>query len=366
MLLFPQKNDKNTVKEKVFFVCSARQTVNTTLSEMLRTAGFSNVESIAQDLLVNSQFILPANASGVIIDIAHSADPQDVITKVQAMIPRDVWCCVVGDSDSITLAQSFSRQGIFYFNVNAQADELIAAATTGMSARSPRGTVCVSVLGCKGGVGNTQIAWKLAQQIVQRRSMPTLFIQGLAGSRDLDIFVGKKLLQDVVQVNKTLDARQQDTESLPDLKNSAYDKYNFVVFEETINSASKETLRHLIEKSTCLILVLDRSMSSVRIAHTVMEMIEALNRSQPTPRRLILCLSDSRPVTFEMLSIEDLQSLLERRLDIIFPYNKSRSFAAFALRKKTAPIDLLAQSVLGAPASSSLRLINRSSYKPGR
>ncbi|END9351058.1 hypothetical protein ABMH92_004800, partial [Escherichia coli] len=43
-----------------------------------------------------------------------------------------------------------------------------------------------------------------------------------------------------------------------------YDKYNFVIFEETINSASKETLRHLAEKSSCLILVLDRSMSSVQ------------------------------------------------------------------------------------------------------
>ncbi|HDX4051660.1 TPA: tight adherance operon protein [Enterobacter soli] len=366
MLLFPQKDDKSAVKEKVFFVCSVRESVSTRLSEMLRMAGFSHVENIAQDLLQNSQISFLANASGVIIDIGHSVDPQEVIAKVQATIPRNVWCCVVGDSDSIALAQSFSRQGIFYFNVNVQAEELIVAATTGMSASSPRGTACVSVLGCKGGVGNTQIAWQLAQQIVQRRSMPTLFIQGLAGSRDLDIFVGKKLLQDIVQVNKNLDAKQQDSENLPDFKNSAYDKYNFVVFEETINSASKETLRHLVEKSTCLILVLDRSMSSVRIAHTVMEMIEALNRSQPTPRRLILCLSDCRPVTFEMLSIEDLQSLLERRLDIVFPYQKSRSFAAFTIRKQVAPIDLLAQRVLGASTQTTSKFMRRLSHKPER
>lgn len=366
MLLFPQKDEKNTAKEKVFFVCSARQSVSNSLGEMLRTAGFSHVDSISQDLLKNSEISFPANASGVIIDIAHSIDHQDVIAKIQSIIPRDVWCCVVGDSDSIVLAQSFSRQGIFYFNVNAQAEELIAAATSGMSARSPRGTVCISVLGCKGGIGNTQIAWQLAQQIVQRRSMPTLFVQGLAGSRDLDIFVGKKLLQDVVSVNKNLDAMLQDTEIPQDFKNSAYDKYNFVVFEETINSSSKETLRHLVEKSTCLILVLDRSMSSVRIVHTVIEMIEALNRSQSAPRRLILCLSDSRPVTFEMLSIEDLQSLLERRLDFVFPYNKSRSFAAFSIRKQAAPIDLLAQRVLGASAPVSSRFSHRFRYNTER
>ena len=242
MLLFPQKDDKSAVKEKVFFVCSVRESVSTRLSEMIRMAGFSHVENIAQDLLQNSQISFLANASGVIIDIGHSVDPQEVIAKVQATIPRNVWCCVVGDSDSIALAQSFSRQGIFYFNVNVQAEELIVAATTGMSASSPRGTACVSVLGCKGGVGNTQIAWQLAQQIVQRRSMPTLFIQG----------------------------------------------------------------------------------------------------------------------------IEDLQSLLERRLDIVFPYQKSRSFAAFTIRKQVAPIDLLAQRVLGASTQTTSKFMRRLSHKPER
>ncbi|EKA3151369.1 hypothetical protein OK225_004216 [Escherichia coli] len=45
--------------------------------------------------------------------------------------------------------------------------------------------------------------------------MSTLFVQGPSGSRDLDILVGKKILQDLVQVNKNLDAKRQDSESLP-------------------------------------------------------------------------------------------------------------------------------------------------------
>ncbi|EEC9115830.1 hypothetical protein ED093_RS24410, partial [Escherichia coli] len=263
MLLFPQKDDKSTVTEKIFFVCSAREKVCTTLSEMLRAAGFSHVKCINQDLLKDSEVTFPENAAGVIIDVEKCDKSHNVTTIVQAVVPREVWCCVVGDSDSISLAQSFSRQGIFYFNAKVQTEELVTAATTGMTARSPRSTVCVSVLGCKGGIGNTEIAWQLAQKIVQRRSMSTLFVQGPSGSRDLDILVGKKILQDLVQVNKNLDAKRQDSESLPDFSQNIYDKYNFVIFEETINSASKETLRHLAEKSSCLILVLDRSMSSV-------------------------------------------------------------------------------------------------------
>ncbi|MTH45575.1 tight adherance operon protein [Intestinirhabdus alba] len=342
---------------------SARESVNTSLSEMLRTAGFSDVGSFSQDLMTHSELSLPANAAGVIFDIGQCVDPEAVITRIQTVIPRDIWCCVVGDSDSITLAQSFSRQGIFYFNLKAQSEALIAAATAGTLAHSPRNTVCISVLGCKGGIGNTQIAWQLAQQMVQRRSMPTLFIQGLTGSHDLDLLIGKKLVQDITPVNKHLDAMQLDAESLPDLKQNTYDKYNFVLFEETINASSKETLRQLVENTTCLILVLDRSMASVRIVHTITGILDSLNRSQSTPRRLILCLSDSRPVMPGMLSIEELQSLLERQLDIVFPYKKSTGLPAFKLRKSLSPIDLLTQRVLGAPAPASSRFLIRLTQK---
>ena len=59
MLLFPQKDDKSTVTEKIFFVCSAREKGCTTLSEMLRAAGFSHVKCINQDLLKDSEVTFP-------------------------------------------------------------------------------------------------------------------------------------------------------------------------------------------------------------------------------------------------------------------------------------------------------------------
>ncbi|MWQ95655.1 tight adherance operon protein, partial [Escherichia coli] len=102
----------------------------------------------------------------------------------------------------------------------------------------------------------------------------------------------------------------------------------------------------------------------VRIVHTMVEIIDALNRIQPTPRRLILCLSDSRPVTLGMLSIDDLQSLLERRLDIVFPYNKAGS--SFAIRKQLPPVDLLAMQVLGASAPQKKGFIKHLSFKRER
>ncbi|EER3164720.1 tight adherance operon protein, partial [Escherichia coli] len=127
MLLFPQKDDKSTVTEKIFFVCSAREKVCTTLSEMLRAAGFSHVKCINQDLLKDSEVTFPENAAGVIIDVEKCDKSHNVTTIVQAVVPREVWCCVVGDSDSISLAQSFSRQGIFYFNAKVQTEELVTA-----------------------------------------------------------------------------------------------------------------------------------------------------------------------------------------------------------------------------------------------
>ncbi len=81
---------------------------------MLRAAGFSHVNALIQDLLKGSEVTFPENAAGVIIDVEKCDKSHNVTTIVQAVVvPREVWCCVVGDSDSISLAQSFSRQGIF-------------------------------------------------------------------------------------------------------------------------------------------------------------------------------------------------------------------------------------------------------------
>jgi len=350
MLLFPQKNEKKSSADQTFYILSERREVINKLGQLLQLAGFSQVEAISGSVLQTTALQLIPHARGVIIDVGDSVKPQETILAIKTLVPRDLWCCVVGNQDAITMAQIYARQGLHYFYLGAQEDELIRVVTAGESVADFRWAVNISVLGCKGGIGNTSIAHQLVNKIVQIRQMPTLFIQGKAGSNDLDLLFDKKMNQGPISANKHLDLMCLQDEALPQLKYEATEKYNFVVYEETVNSAEKERIRQIVESTSCLIMVLDRSMSSVRVAKQIIEINESINRSRRTPCRLLLCLSDSRPISSEMLSQEDIQSLIQHKIDIVFPWRKMRLRSSFfSISAKTSPADVLTRRVLGTP-----------------
>lgn len=345
MLLFPQKEGKSAGEEKPFYVLSPQSERCTQLAQLLRLTGFQQVESVDKMLGDIRHVSIPENACGVIVDIAAESDYERLIRLLLAIIPRSVWCCVVGDSDSISLAQSFADQGIHYFHFTLQREALTQAIISKSTPHIVRNASTISILGCKGGVGNTTLAWQLANRVVQFRQMSTLLIQGIAASQDLDLIADKKLLKDVVTHSRNLDIMAAAESAMPDLTQEIFRKYNFVLFEQAINTASKETLRQIIEQSACIVLILDRSMISIRVVNQLTEIIEAMNRARKLSRRLILCLNDSRPVTEDMLNKEDIASLLGRSIDIVIPYKK-QLFSLFTGRH-SQPVDRLALQILG-------------------
>lgn len=348
MLLFPKKVETSTGSEQVFCILSEHKERLEKLQQLLLLAGFTQVEAIAGAVLKTTSLPLPPRTRGVIIDVGDSLNPQETILAIKTLVPRDIWCCVVGNQDAITLAKVYAHQGLHYFYLDAQEDELIQMVTSGNSASSFRWAVNISILGCKGGIGNTSIAHQLVNKIIQVRRMPTLFIQGKSGSNDLDLLFDKKMNQEMMPAGKYLDLLCLQDQLLPQLKLETTGKYNFVIYEETVNSTEKEHIRQIIESTSCLVLVLDRSMSSVRVVRQALEINESVSRSLPAPRRLLICLSDSRPVSSDMLSQQDIQSLIQRKIDIVFPWRKSRLRPAFfTLKTLLSPEDRLTRQVLG-------------------
>jgi pilus assembly protein CpaE len=350
MLLFPQKSvSSNDVNKKEFYILSPRVGVFTALSENLRMAGISSVEKIRVDI-TTQQLSVPENANGVVVDIGTSVEVDKIMLTIHSQIPRGAWCCLVGDSDSIGLAQNFMKNNIHYFNIHSQQDNLVQAAVLGTELKSIRHPVSVSVLGCKGGIGTTTLGFLLANEIVRARKLPSLFVQGKFGSRDLDLITGKKLLPELTPVSKQLDLMSRESEFLPDLSQPDLQKYNFVVFEQAINVANKELQRDLAEQSKCVVLVLDRSMSSVRVARNMIENIEVLKRSNRVSRRLFVCISDTRPVTINSLTHDDMRVLLNHPIDAVIPYSREKGGGS-ARRKmffnNPSPLQELARQVLG-------------------
>lgn len=348
MLLFPQKNEaESDISGRQFYVISLRSQVKEQLCAQFRLAGFDAAKGIEQNLMQLEKLSIPINASGVVVDIGSSTEVDAISHALQINIPLEVWCCVVGDSDSIALSQSFMRNDIHYFNITAQQDAIIQAAVLGAGVKARRQPVSISILGCKGGVGSTSISYQLASEISRIKQIPTLLIQGSHGSRDLDLHAGKKLQQEITTAQKHFDLMIAQSDSLPDLSQDIYSAYNFVLFEDAINTADKEHMRHLAEHALCLVLVIDRSMASIRVARNMIESVELLRRTNNLTRRLLISLNDTRPVSINSISDEDVQSLLGKPIDIFFPYSKLTNRKSSTFRSPQTPLQTLTTYVLG-------------------
>ncbi|AHF79110.1 Flp operon protein D (plasmid) [Sodalis praecaptivus] len=351
MLLFPRASSTHSSKEvKPFYLLSPRSEIIQQLSQQLRMTGLDSIQGIEGDILHQDAITVPAQAQGIIIDIGDCDQSDRVIQAIRARFPCETWCSVIGNSDSIALAQSFAHHNICYFNIRSQLNELIQGAVAGVHAKTNRLAIGISVLGCKGGVGSTTIGYQLANQISSLKKMSALFVQGAYGSRDLDLHTGKKMTAETTPVHKHLDVMNGKTPLLPDLSQDIMQKYNFVVFEQSIGFAEKELLRDLTESSSWVILVIDRSMAAARVAHNMVETMQIAQRTSPMSRRLVICLNDIRPIVMDTLAQDDIQSLIAHPIDVVFPYSASglktpTSRSRFG--RKVAPIEQLANEVLG-------------------
>lgn len=143
---------------------------------------------------------------------------------------------------------------------------------------------------------------------------------------------------------------------LSEVDNQTNKKHNFIIFDQPIHNSSKERITDYIEQSNCIIILLDNSMMSVRIAKEFISIYERFKRDNRKATRLILCLNESRPVTKDMLDTADIQSLLNRTIDIHIPYIKNTKSSlndpTYFGRKKIK-INTLAKNTLGIKIDSS-------------
>lgn len=361
MFLFSQKDRPGAESgEKKFYILSPCSLMQEQLCQQFRLAGFNAVEGIDCDITRLASLSINHNISGVVIDIGDSARVTEIVDALHMQIPRKVWCCVVGNSDSIALAQAFAQNQVGYFHLHTQQEMMVQAALSGVETKSSRVAVRISVLGCKGGIGSTTIAWQLAEEITRIKQLSTLFIQGGNGSHDLEFYAGKKLTQEITPLKKHFDLMPATGGQYPELPPDTLQNYNFLLFEQAINTADKELMRQIAESSSCLVLVIDRSLVSIRVARMMIENVELLYRSSHTPRRLFICLNDTRPIMMDALSQSDIESLLNRPVDIVFPYyRRKKTTGVTKSRLMSSPLAQLTSVVLGSETQRKNGLINR-------
>lgn len=351
-------NKKDSKIKNTIAVISQRSWLIEKVSEKIRLADISNIKEVDKDIFSTLSINLHEQTIGVIIDIGYSDDIEKILNLIKSHTPRDCWCILVGDIDSISIAQQFTERGLLYLNIQSQSSEITQLLLKGIQIDLERKAFFISVLGCKGGIGNTLLSYHLANEINQIKKSPTLLLQGNQGSQDLDLITEKKMNAELTEYHKNFDLMYCRDKNFSEVDTQTNKKHNFIVFDQSVHNASKENITEYIEQSNCIIILLDNSMISVRVAKEFIGIYDRFKRDNRQAIRLLICLNESRPVTKNMLDTADIQSLLGRTIDIHIPYiYKTKSTLSdqnYFGRKKTK-INYLAKNTLGIKVDSSLK-----------
>ncbi|QHB33969.1 pilus assembly protein CpaE [Yersinia canariae] len=313
-------NRKDSKIKKNIVIMSTRKWVIEEISEKIRLADMNDIKEMDKDIFNISDINIPEQTVGFIIDIGHNENIDKTLSLIKSNTPRDCWCVLVGDIDSISVAQKFTEHGVLYLNLQSQSVELTQHLLKGIPIEAERKAFFISILGCKGGIGTTLLSYHFSCEVTQIKKSPTLLLQGNQGSQDLDLVTEKKMTSEVNECHKNIDIMLCKENELSDINTQIGRKHNYIVFDQPIHSLSKEKLTRYIEQSDCIIILLDNSMTSVRVAKEFIDIYDRFKRDNKQATRLIICLNESRPITKNMLDTADVQTLLGRKIDTQIPY----------------------------------------------
>ncbi len=322
MLLLDIDNQTiNSIRNVV--VISPTLIVQNEIAELLRSNGVENVDVLNNSFQNEDIFLNAEETVGVVIDIESNTNIDEIIEHVTALVPQKMWCCLIGESDSISLAQRLAEDNILYFNRVTQLNLMVAKITANkMAVPTTRNTVKICMLGCKGGIGATFLSIQIANEIVKTKNVPVLLVQGSNGSQDLDLLFDKQIQGDIVEFDKNLDIYMGDHKHL--LKEDL-EKYNFVIFDQPIFNVNKDEYVNFFDLASTFVLITERHPNSLRVAKRFMEQCERQRNEHNRLIRTFFCIEDCNLEHSQLMSKGDIESLMNCSVDAIVPFLKKTS-----------------------------------------
>ncbi|WP_386698278.1 pilus assembly protein [Lonepinella sp. MS14436] len=356
MLLLDKENVVTDSARKII-ILSEREEIQTHVAQLLRTRGLERIEIVEKDFLTDDDMTFNAEETvGIIADIHNASNVKVISERVNAVVPQHIWCCLIGTCDSISIAQKLLNKSILYFNSDSQliqmAERIISA---GVSIPQVRNTIKVCVLGCKGGIGASFISSHIASNIAATKKVPILLAQGSNGSQDLDLLFDKKV-QDIVEYESNLHLFKGEPQNL-DV--ALTEKYNFIIYDQPIFNVHPEQFASFIDYSNNFVLVVERRISSLRVAKQFLEQCDRISGTTGKAIRTFICISDSSLETSKLMARTDIESLLGCPVDAVIPFLKqteSRTVLSVKLPKEgQTEINSLAMKVLGTISRTTFR-----------
>ena len=103
--------------------------------------------------------------------------------------------------------------------------------------------------------------------------------------------------------------------NLEQLSKAVLDKYNFIIYDQALYNVHKDDFSHFLNEYSNVVLVVERKISSLRVAKQFLDECERIRSSQGKPIRTFVCISDSRLETSKLMAKSDIQVLLGTQID---------------------------------------------------
>jgi pilus assembly protein CpaE len=371
-VLITLDKDRDTLSKEVsnrIAILSSNDSLQRGLAESLRVHGFTDLQFQQQNILYLTTLTDADKLSGVVIDIECNTDVTAILLALSRLVPRQCWVILTGSSDSIQVAQRFLEQGVYYFHVDLQFEQLIHKIVSEPTPIKDRAPLAIRVIGCKGGVGASVFTCKLALAMNKIKPLPILLQQGDRGTKDIDIILGCDISKGIQPISGLLDVLSiegsnidfDDKETQETIVVTNTDKYNFMLLDQAVHNVGKEQMIADIEATDCAILLLDDNTASLRVATHYIDLFNKAKNHSNKCKRLFVVVNNLRGSSkANSLQTSDIERVLGRKVDFTVPYcsNGLGNIKSKVQSKADKVIKSVAYAILGIEEKCSKNLLS--------
>ncbi len=321
MLLFHNEDKKEQDDQLAAVVISSRQDVMDSVCEQLEVRKVNTISRFELNLESFNAAEIVENTKYIIFFVEQHTDIERFMEKSEFLFPKNVVCIAIGSCDSILLAEKFQTYGIFYIYYPDQLTKLGHILDNELEhPKWARSSLKISVLGCKGGVGTSSLSYHLATSIVSHRNASLLLVQGAGGTQDLDLIAKSEISNEVVKLQDNLFALYEEHDHAWSYTMPLYDTYDFVLFDHASYNSRPEDIENVLSHSNCVLLICNRSLSSIRNAKKVIAYNQHLQKSNNGVKEIIICFNDNMPKFNSAITKDEAGRLIGQPIDITIPF----------------------------------------------
>ncbi|MCL9780813.1 P-loop NTPase [Vibrio sp. S4M6] len=358
------------------------------IEEACRFEGLALPKALANVDKNIQQYARENKSSTLIIELSSSDNVTAEMERISHLLPNNASVIVVGTEGTINTIRSLKSMGFHYLFWPACQEEFVElfksvnTNTVNNTTLSPsRKAKKVAILGAKGGVGASFFTTQLARSLSEKHNSSCVIADYNFTGGNLDILLGidnfakravnsteiTATLDDTYamsmthNVNQLLSLLSIESEVLTDAEtkdilriviDALSSQYNFVLEDYSNTATSREQLEYIANNADIILLVMDKSISSLREAKRI---VDALQHHNSTARRVTI-LNSTRPEKAATVSEQEIKSFLDETPDIMCAYEASLSHAILkdkALHDQklmiNTTLDKLTSLVLGKP-----------------